>query len=72
LMGSVKKVSVDDIIESGNYDSEGIKDTSGIEVWDNQPGGHVVKRYQENNVKYVLVEFNNSPGELYLYRQGTK
>lgn len=42
------------------------------EVWDNQPGGHVVERWQEDGVKYVGVEFKHSPGFLYTYLQGSK
>lgn len=67
----MKKVSVYDLLD-GNYSPEPSEDTSGVEVWDNQPGGHVVRRYQENGVKYVLVEFKNSPGEYYVYKQGTR
>lgn len=38
-----------------------------LEVWDNEPGGTVVRRFQEDGVKYVEVEFKNSPGETYIY-----
>jgi hypothetical protein len=37
------------------------------EVWDNQTGGTVVRRYQEDGVKYVDVEFSHSPGKIYTY-----
>ena len=36
--------------------------------WDNQPGGTVVERYTaEDGTKYVLVEFEKSPGQYYVY-----
>lgn len=38
-----------------------------LEEWDNQPGGKVVKRFQEDGIKYVYVEFEKSPGKWYLY-----
>lgn len=38
-----------------------------FEVWDNQPGGRVVERWQEDGVKYVGVEFKHSPGVIYTY-----
>lgn len=59
----MEKVSVEDLL-NGNGDE--------ILVWDNQPGGRVVKRWQENGVKYVGVEFENSPGEVYTYLQGSR
>ena len=37
-------------------------------VWDNQPGGHIVERWQEDGVEYVGVEFEGSPGQIYTYR----
>jgi hypothetical protein len=37
-------------------------------VWDNQPGGTVVDRYTDDGVRYVVVEFENSPGRRYVYR----
>lgn len=56
-------INLDDILD-GNGDE--------YKVWDNQPGGKVVKRWQENGVKYVGVEFENSPGVIYTYLQGSK
>lgn len=37
--------------------------------WDNQPGGTVVEKYTDplTGITYVLVEFENSPGEYYVY-----
>ena len=37
------------------------------EVWDDEPGGTVVKRFTQDGEKYVYVEFKNSPGKWYLY-----
>lgn len=37
-------------------------------VWDNAPGGTVVERWTDNDGQgYVLVEFEKSPGALYVY-----
>jgi hypothetical protein len=38
-------------------------------VWDDQPGGKVVGEYTDpfTGTKYVLVEFEKSPGKLYVY-----
>jgi hypothetical protein len=49
-----------------------ILDDEELKAWDNEPGGKVVKRWQEDGVKYVGVEFENSPGVIYTYLQGTK
>lgn len=57
-MGSVK-FKLDYIFNDDNY-----------EVWDDQPGGKIVKRWQEDGVKYVGVEFENSPGVIYTYLEG--
>lgn len=38
-----------------------------LKVWDNEPGGKVVRRYTEDGVKYVEVEFEGSPGKIYTY-----
>lgn len=32
-------------------------------VWDDQPGGTVVREYEEDGVKYVTVVFKNSDTE---------
>ena len=40
-------------------------------VWDNQPGGKIVKRWQEDGIKYVGVEFENSPGVVYTYLENS-
>ena len=37
------------------------------EVWDNQPGGTIIRQYTEDGIKYVVVEFENSPGVEYIY-----
>jgi hypothetical protein len=42
-------------------------DPTDYKVWDNEPGGTVVKRWTEDGVKYVGVEFENSPGIIYTY-----
>ena len=44
-----------------------LRDPDEIKVWDYQPGGKIVRRWQENGVKYVGVEFENSPGIEYKY-----
>ena len=38
-----------------------------LDVWDDQPGGTIKKRYTEDGIEYVEVEFENSPGKRYLY-----
>ena len=38
-----------------------------LDVWDNRPGGKVIRRYSEDGYKYVVVEFENSPGDEYLF-----
>lgn len=55
------RFTIDNLINSGN---------GYYQVWDNQPGGRVVRRFQEDGVKYVAVEFENSPGEEYIYLAG--
>jgi hypothetical protein len=36
--------------------------------WDDQPGGTIRERYTDDEgQEYVLVEFDNSPGLLYVY-----
>ena len=58
MPGSV--ITLDDILN----------DPEDYKVWDNQPGGKIVKRWQKDNVKYVGVEFDNSPGVIYTYLAG--
>lgn len=65
----MKKVTLDDILND-TVPEEPASPHGDLKVWDNQPGGKVVDRYQENGIKYVWVEFENSPGERYLYLQG--
>ena len=55
------RFSIDNLLESGD---------GYYRVWDNEPGGRVIKRYQEDGVKYVVVEFKHSPGEEYTYLAG--
>lgn len=38
-----------------------------LEEWDDQPGGTIKKRFTQDGVEYVYVEFENSPGKWYLY-----
>jgi len=37
------------------------------EVWDDAPGGTVIRKYTEDGIKYVDVEFSHSPGKVYTY-----
>lgn len=38
-----------------------------LEEWDDRPGGTVVNTFVEDGIKYVEVEFENSPGRRYLF-----
>lgn len=42
---------------------------SAYATWDNAPGGKIVERYTDPNtgLKYVLVEFEKTPGTFYVY-----
>jgi hypothetical protein len=69
----VKKVTLDDIFDDAVFDPHAdTPDGQEFRVWDNQPGGIVVRRWQEKGVKYVGVEFEQSPGMIYTYLQGTR
>jgi hypothetical protein len=37
------------------------------QVWNDEPGGTVVDRYEFDGQQYVVVEFKNSPGVKYVY-----
>lgn len=43
--------------------------TRAYDTWNNEPGGTVVGRMTDplTGTKYVLVEFENSPGKIYVY-----
>jgi hypothetical protein len=61
---SVKKVSIDDLLNDTPADAPS---EQSLKVWNDEPGGTVVERFADKGTKYVLVEFENSPGIFYTY-----
>jgi hypothetical protein len=64
-MGSVKKVSLNDLLNDTAVSTETTDEN--LKKWDDQVGGKVVDSWTEGSTKYVLVEFEKSPGRYYLY-----
>ena len=42
----------------------------GLDIWEGQPGGTVVERFERDGEKYVYVVFDKSPNMRYLYLDG--
>ncbi len=62
----MKKVTLDDILNDTVPDKP-VSRYGDLATWDNKPGGTVVDGFTEDGIEYVWVEFENSPGERYLY-----